>query len=92
MRTVGRLSLIALIVLFVAVALAAGERATALVNAPPSVALTPNAPRETSISTRTLLASPWQDPNKSVAEPEKAERDKTLAWLLLLLKEHRSAR
>jgi hypothetical protein len=92
MRTVGRLSVIALIVLLAAVALAAGERATALVNALPSVAVTPIAPREASISTRSLLASPWQDPDRSAAEPEKAERDKTLAWLLLLLKEQRSAR
>jgi len=91
MRTVGRLSIIALIVI-IAAALAAGERATALVNAPPSGAVTPIAPRETSISTRSLLASPWQDSDKSSAEPDQAERQKTFAWLLLLLKEHRGAR
>ena len=92
MRTAGRLSIIALIVLFAAVALAAGERATAFVSVPPRVAVTPIPLRESSISTRSLLASPWQDPDKPAAEPDKAERDKTLAWLLLLLKEQRSAR
>jgi len=92
MRTAGRLTIIALIVIIAAAALAAGERATALVSAPPSGATTPIAPHETSISTRTLLASPWQDAAESAAEPDKAERDKIFAWLLLLLKEHRSAR
>jgi hypothetical protein len=87
MPTVGRLSIIALTVLFVAVALAAGERATAL-----NGVAVPVAPRETSLSPRTPLFPPWPDPDQSASEPDQAERGKAFAWLLLLLKEHRGAR
>ena len=87
MHTVGRLSIIALIVIIAAGALAAGERAIAL-NAPAA----PVAPRETSVSPRTPLSSPWPAPDPSAAAPAEAERQKTFAWLLLLLKEHRGAR
>jgi len=91
MRNLRRLSIIVLTVLFAAVGLAAGERATALVRPSPSEAA-PLAPRATSITTRTLLYSPWLDPDRSSDEPGQAERAKTFAWLLLLLKEQRSAR
>jgi len=87
MHTVGRLSIIALIVIIAAGALAAGERAIAL-NAPAA----PVAARETSVSPRTPLSSPWPAPDPSAAAPAEAERQKTFAWLLLLLKEHRGAR
>ena len=84
MRTVGRLSIIALTVIIAAAALAAGERA----NAPAA----PVAVRETSVSPAATLFPPWPDPEQSAAEPNPAERQKTFAWLLLLLKEHRGAR
>jgi hypothetical protein len=91
MRSLRRLSIIALTVLFAAVGLAAGERATVLVRPPLSEAA-PLTPRETSITTRSLMSSPWLDPDRSSDEPGQAERAKTFAWLLLLLKEQRSAR
>jgi hypothetical protein len=87
MRTVGRLSIIALTVIIAAATLAAGERAITL-NGPAA----PVAPRETSVSPRTPLSSPWPDPDQSAAEPDQAEQRKTFAWLLLLLKDHRGAR
>ena len=84
MRTVGRLSIIALTVIIAAAALTAGERAIAL-NAPV-------APRETSVSPAAALFPPWPEAEQAAAEPDQAERQKTFAWLLLLLKEHRGAR
>ena len=87
MRTVGKLSIIALTVIIAATALAAGERATAL-NAPAA----PAAPHETAVSPVAPIFPPWPDPNPSAAEPNQAERQKTFAWLLLLLKEQRAAR
>jgi hypothetical protein len=94
MSTARRLLIIALTVLFAAVALPAGERAAALLTAPQvgSDDVAPPAPRETPPSTRVRLTSPWRDSEETLSGPERAEREKTLAWLLLLLKEHRSAR
>ena len=83
MHTVGRLSILALAVIIAASALAAGERAIAL-NAP--------AVRETSVSPAATLFPPWPEAEQSAAELNQAERQKTFAWLLLLLKEHRGAR
>jgi hypothetical protein len=97
MRRTRRLSLVALMAVLAVVGLA-GERrataedhATAPVIAPPSEAA-PLVPRETSITTRTLLASPWLDPDRSPDEPGQAERAKTFAWLLLLFREQRGVR
>jgi hypothetical protein len=87
MCTVGRLSIIALTVIIAAAALAAGERAIAL-NAPAASV----AARETSVTAAAPLFPPWPDPEQSAAEPSQAERQKTFAWLLLLLKDHRGAR
>jgi hypothetical protein len=87
MRSVGRLSIIALTVIIAAAALAAGERAIAL-NAPAA----PTAPRETAVRPPAALPSPWPAPNQSASEPDQAARQKTFAWLLLLLKEQRAAR
>ena len=91
MRSVRRLSFVALTSILAAVGLAAGDRATALVAAPPSVAA-PLAPRETPITTRTAPASPRLDPDRSSGEQGRVERAKTFAWFLLLVKEHRGAR
>jgi hypothetical protein len=87
MRTVGRLSIIALAVIIAAAALAAGGREVA-----PDAPAVPVATREASVSPRAQLSSPWPAPDQSAAEPDQAVRQKTFAWLLLLLKEHRSAR
>ena len=87
MRTVGRLSIIALTVIIAAAAVAAGERVIAL-NSPAAPAALP----ETAVSPRAPLSSPRLAPEQSAAEPDQAERQKTFAWLLLLLKEHRGAR
>ena len=87
MRSVGRLSIIALTVIIAAVALAAGERAIAL-NTPAA----PTASSETAVRTRAPLPSPWPAPTQSATEPDQAARQKTFAWLLLLLKEQRAAR
>jgi hypothetical protein len=94
MSTARRLSIIALTVLFAAVGLHAGERATALVTAPQvgSTDVAPPPPRERPPSTRVRLKSPWGDPEETLSGPERLEREKTLAWLLLLLKEPRRAR
>ena len=92
MRTARRLSIIALTVLFAAVALAAGERATALVVAPYSGDAALLSPGGTSSFTQAPLASPWPSPAQSPAGPEQAEREKTFAWLILLLKNHSGAR
>jgi len=90
MRTARQLSIIALTILFAAVALVAGERAIAVVIAPNSGNAAPLSPRETSIVTQPAPSSPWPAPTRR--DPERAEHEKTFAWLLLLLKEHRGAR
>jgi hypothetical protein len=90
MRTARQLSIVALTILFAAVALVAGERAIAVVIAPNSGNAAPLSPRETSIVTQPAPSSPWPAPTRR--DPERAEHEKTFAWLLLLLKEHRGAR
>lgn len=90
MRTARQLSIIALTILFAAVALVAGERAIAVVIAPNSGNAAPLSPRETSIVTQPAPSSPWPAPTRR--DPERAEHEKTFAWLLLFLKEHRGAR
>ena len=91
MRTVGRLFIIALTLLFAAVALAAGERKSEFVIAQHSGAVIA-APPETSVRARPPLSS-QPDPDQPSAEPTQVERErKMFAWLLLLLKEHRAAR
>jgi hypothetical protein len=90
MRTALRLSILGLMLAFAAMALAAGARPTTEA-APQARTETPIAPAETageSIS----LSSPWPRAKQSAPGPEQAEREKTFAWLILLLKEHRSAR
>ena len=91
MRTARQLSIVALTILFAAVALVAGERAIAVVIAPNSGNAAPLSPRETSIVPQPALSSPWPAPTNRRG-PERAEHEKTFAWLLLLLKEHRGAR
>ena len=97
MRSIRRLSLVALMVVLAVVGLAgerraiAEDQATAPLIAPPSEAA-PLVPRETSITTRALLASPWLDPDRSSDEPGQGERAKTFAWLVLLFREQRGAR
>ena len=90
MRTARQLSIVALTILFAAVALVAGERAIAVVIAPNSGNAASLSPRETSIVTQPAPSSPW--PAHTRRDPERAEHEKTFAWLLLLLKEHRGAR
>jgi hypothetical protein len=87
-HTVGRLSTIALTVIIAAAALVAGGRAVTL--APESGAAAPVAPRE-SVSPRVPPSAPRRDADQHSAS-DQAERQKTFAWLLLLLKEHRGAR
>jgi hypothetical protein len=82
MSTVARLFLIALTVVMAA-ALVTGVREITL--APEIEAAAPVASREI-VSPRPPLSSSAQ------AESSQDERQKTLAWLLLLLKEHRGAR
>jgi hypothetical protein len=82
MGTLGRLSIIAVPVLIAAAALAAGHREIAL-----NTHAEPVAPREASFSPRAPLAPPRPAPDQSAAEPDEAQRQKTFAWLLLLLKD-----
>jgi hypothetical protein len=53
---------------------------------------TPLAPEETSSDQNVRLSSPWSNVDRSLSGHDKAEREKTFAWLLLLLKERRGAR
>jgi hypothetical protein len=92
MRSARRVSIIALMALFAAVALAAGERATGRAIAPDDGAAAPVAVREVSVDRQVPLPAPWADPDQSSSARDQGERNKTLAWLLLLLKEHRSVR
>ena len=92
MRTTRRLSLIALSLLLAAVALAAGERATALVIAPHDTAPAPLALHEIAVAPPARLTSPRAAAAPAPSRLDQAEREKTFAWLLLLLKEQRGAR
>ena len=94
MSAARRLSIIALTVLFAAVALHAEERATALVTTPQvgGARVAPPPPRETAPSPRALLKSPWRVADETLSGSQHGEREKTLAWLLLLLKEQQGAR
>jgi hypothetical protein len=77
---------------FVAVVVAAGERPSGAATPQAKVAA-PSAPAETSVGESITLSSPWPRANRSAPGPEQAEREtKTFAWLILLLKENRSAR
>jgi hypothetical protein len=92
MRTAHRLSILALTLAFVAMVLAAGERPSRAATPQAKVAA-PSAPAETSVGEPISLSSPWPRANRSAEGPEQAERDKKIfAWLILLLKENRSAR
>jgi hypothetical protein len=92
MRTARRLSILALTLAFVAVAVAAGER--------PSRAATPQAEvaapmtrAETSVGEPISLSSLWPHAKQSAPGSEQADREKKIfAWLILLLKENRTAR
>ena len=88
MRTVRRLSILALALLFVAVALVAQTRE---ITSHTGLA-TPPAPEETSSDQNVRPSSPWSNVDRSISGRDKAEREKTLAWLLLLMKEYRGAR
>ena len=91
MRTVGRLSIIALTVIIAAAALAAGERASAARS--PRAASRCAAPRETSVTRPPLRYSPrGRIPTSLRPSRARLERQKMFAWLLLLLKDHRAAR
>ena len=91
MRTARRLVILALTLAFVATALAAGQRPTTEA-APQAKAAALFAPAETSGSESISFSSPWPRAKQAAPGPEQAEREKTFAWLILLLKEHRSAR
>ena len=91
MLTARRLSILALTLGFAALALAAGERPS-LAAAPQAKAETPIAPGEPSAGEQLSLSSPWPRAHQAARAPEQAEREKTFAWLILLLKEQRSAR
>ena len=91
MRTACRLSILALTLLFVAVALVAETREITREVTPRAGRRTPLAPEETSRDQNVRLSSPWSNVDRSISGREKAEREKTFAWLLLLLKEHRGA-
>jgi hypothetical protein len=90
MRSTLRLSILALMLAFAAMALAAGARPTTEA-APQAMTVAPIAPAEP-VGESTSLSSPWPRAKQSAPGPEQAEREKTFAWLILLLKEHRSAR
>jgi hypothetical protein len=90
MHTGLRLSVLALILAFAAMALAAGARPTTEA-ALPARTVAQIAPAET-VGESISLSSPWPRANQPAPGPEQAEREKTFAWLILLLKEHRSAR
>jgi hypothetical protein len=53
---------------------------------------TPLAPEETSSGQNVRLSSPRSNVDRSISGRDKAEREKTFAWLLRLLKERRGAR
>ena len=91
MLTARRLSILALTLALAAVALAAVERPT-LAASPQAKAETPIAPGEPSADEQLSLSSPWPRVHQPARAPEQAEREKTFAWLILLLKDQRSAR
>jgi hypothetical protein len=91
MRTARRLSILVLSLAIVAVVLAAGERPSRAATPQAKVAA-PVAPAETSVGEPISLSSPWPHTKLSAPRPEQTEREKTFAWLILLLKEHRSTR
>jgi hypothetical protein len=92
MRAALRLSILALTLLFVAVALAAETREITREVTPRAGRPTPLAPEETSSDQDVRLSSPWSNVDRSISGRDKAEREKAFAWLLLLLKERRGAR
>jgi hypothetical protein len=72
--------------------LAAGERPSGAATPQAKVAA-PSAPAETSVGEPISLSSPWPHAKQSAPGSEQAEREKKIfAWLLLLLKENRTAR
>ena len=91
MLTARRLSILALTLALAAVALAAGERPTLAASAQ-AKAETPIAPGEPSAGEQLSLSSPWPRGHQAAPAREQAEREKTFAWLILHLKEQRSAR
>ena len=91
MRTARRLSMLVLSLAIVAVALAAGER-PAPAATPQAKVAAPRASAETSVDEPISLSSPWPRTHQAAPGPQQAEREKTFAWLILLLKEHRNAR
>ena len=90
MRAALRLSILALTLLFVTVALAAETREITREVTPSALLRLP--PEETSSGQNVRLSSPWSNVDRSISGRDKAEREKAFAWLLLLLKERRGAR
>jgi hypothetical protein len=92
MRPACRLSILDLTLLFVTVALAAETREITREVRPRAERPTPLAPEETSSGQNVRLSSPRSNVDRSISGRDKAEREKTFAWLLRLLKERRGAR
>jgi len=94
MRCARRLSAIVMTALCcTAVPSPAGERASRLVAAPHEAAQAPYPGNGTPIEPpRADVRSPADHAHQSQASRAHAERDKTFAWLLLLLKDRRGAR
>jgi hypothetical protein len=90
MHTALRLSILGLTLAFAAMALAAGQRPTTEA-APQAKIVSPIAPAET-VGEPISLSSPWPRTKQPAPGPAQAEREKTFAWLILLLKEQRAAR
>ena len=92
MRTARRLSAILVTTLFAVLASPAGDDARTRVAAAHDEAAPPSPRDGVSIEPRAQVRSPWAHGYHSQASRDHAERDKTFAWLLLLLREHRGAR